>query len=148
MEPFSADLDHWQFAGKELIGRVLVDPDEHHIGTVREVFLDADTDVLEWVDVAVPPEGDAGTFSLEEESGRFVPAAGVELLDDGRARCRWSRDHVLASPVEARDLSVTRVEEDQLYGHYGLDYPREWINNGLPGGATMTGTTGIVPDQD
>lgn len=137
-------LDHWEFAGKELIGRELVDPEGRRIGTIREVFHDVDTDLLEWVDVAIPVDDAPGRFTVSEESGRFVPAVGVETLGDGRAGCRWTVSTVLESPVRASDLSITRVEEDQLYGHYGLSYPRQWINNGLPGGATMVGAGGPV----
>jgi len=138
-QPDSSHLDKWQFAGKELIGRELLDLEGRRIGTVREVFLDADTDLLEWIDVAIPVDDEPGRFSVGEESGRFVPAIGVELREDGRASSRWSLQHVLDSPVRAADLSITRYEEDELYAHYDLGYPRQWINNGLPGGATMVG---------
>ncbi len=137
-------LEKWQFAGKELIGREVVDTEGGIIGTVREVFLDADTDVLEWIDVAVPADDVPGRFTVGEESGRFVPAVGVELREDGRVVSRWSIQHVLDSPVRAADLAITRDEEDELYAHYGLEYPRQWINNGLPGGATMVGEASVV----
>lgn len=156
MDPRSADdqdrsdspLDQWQFAGQELIGRELVDVEGRRIGTVREVFLDADTDLLEWVDVAIHPDDGPGRFSVGEEAGRFVPAVGVGLRADGLVTSHWSLQHVLDSPVRAADLSVTRNEEDQLYAHYELGYPRQWINNGLPGGATMVGSTGVVTDRE
>jgi hypothetical protein len=143
-DPTPSPLDHWEFAGKELIGLELVDLEGHRIGVIREVFLDADTDLLEWVDVAIPADDTPGTFSVSEGSARFVPAVGVELRADGRAGSRWSLQQVLDSPVRAADLAITRNEEDELYAHYELGYPRQWINNGLPGGATMVGAAAVV----
>lgn len=137
-------LEGWRFAGKELVGRELVDTEGRLIGTVREVFLDADTDVLEWVDVAIAADDEPGHFTVGGEAGRFVPAVGVELHDDGRVVSRWSLQHVVDSPVRAADLAITRDEEDELYAHYELGYPRQWINNGLPGGATMVGEASVV----
>lgn len=144
MQPFTPTsgphaLEDWEFDGKEYVGCELVDPDHATVGMIREVFHDVETGELEWIDVATHEPGGSGWFSLGSESGRFVPAVGVEPLDTSTVRCAWSVRHVLDSPVCAEDLALTRNEEEQLLAHYGLPPRRQWINNGLPGGATMVG---------
>lgn len=132
------------------VGEQVVGPDDELVGRIVEVFLDADTDEAEWVALAlVEPDCD-GCFTVGTEAapGRFAPVVGLDERADGMLRLRWTREHVLASPVEITDIALTNDEEDALYLHYGVDQPKQWINNGAPGGGVVVGVAGIAADRD
>lgn len=130
-----------------LVGTPMVAADRQPIGVVTEVFLDSDTDDEEWLVVELASANCAGCFTVGPRETRFVPIEGVEVDDDVLVS-RWGVDVVESSPVEQTDTAITRVEEDALYAHYGLEYPRQWINSGFPGGGVVVGVAALAADSD
>jgi uncharacterized protein (TIGR02271 family) len=119
-------------------GRNAVDADGSKIGTVEEVYLDADTDQPEWLAVKT------GMFGSRIS---FVPIA--EASDaDGDVRVPYSKDQVKDAPHAEADGQLSEQEEAQLYRHYGLDYSEARSDSGLAEGTardhTPQGSAGVV----
>src|SRR3954470_4806746 len=105
-------------------GRTAVDADGEKIGTVEEVYLDADTDRPEWLAIKT------GMFGSRIS---FVPVA--EATDvDGDVRVPYAKDQVKDAPHAEADGQLSEQEEARLYRHYGLDYSESRSDSGLPEG--------------
>jgi hypothetical protein len=92
-------------------GEALHDAEGQRIGTIEEVYLDADTKVPEW---ALVHTGRLGT-------GRaFVPLRDVKVTEDGPA-VPFQKGVVKDAPEVAPDGQLTKREEAELYRHYGMD---------------------------
>jgi uncharacterized protein (TIGR02271 family) len=118
-------------------GDQLHDTSGGKIGTIEEIYLDADTDQPEW---ALVNTGLFGTKST------FVPLR--DATEDGSAlRVPYGKDQVKDAPRIDPDGELSQSQERELYAHYGLGYSESRSDSGLPeGGAdTMTdGTSGAV----
>ena len=115
-------------------GRDAIDADGDKIGTIQEIYVDADTDQPEWLAVKT------GLFGSRIS---FIPIA--EATDAGDAvRVPYSKAQVKDSPNADPDGQLSQDEESALYRHYGLDYGESRSESGLPEGelAGPTRTTG------
>src|SRR5688572_32322825 len=112
-------------------GRNAVDADGSKIGSIEEIYLDAETDQPEWLAVKT------GLFGSKIS---FVPIA--EATDaGGDVRVPYSKAQVKDSPHADPDGQLSQQEEAQLYRHYGLDYGESRSDTGLAedtGGRTAT----------
>jgi sporulation protein YlmC with PRC-barrel domain len=125
----------------------VVDADGARIGTVVEMYLDTETGEPEWVAVSLVSTDGPGTFDRPDTTARFVPLSGTSFGETALI-AQWSVETIAGSPVEVSDHGITRVEEDELYRYYGLEYPTQWVNSGVPGGAEMVGVAGIAAEAD
>ncbi len=92
-------------------GATLYDAEGQRIGTIDEVYLDADTKVPEW---ALVHTGRLGT-------GRaFVPLRDAKAGEDGPV-VPFEKSVVKDAPEVAPDGQLTKREEAELYRHYGMD---------------------------
>src|SRR3954471_5926659 len=122
-------------------GKAALDADGNKIGTVEQVYLDADTDRPEWLAVKT------GLFGSRIS---FVPVA--EASDaGGDVRVPYSKDQVKDAPHAEADGRLSQQEEAQLYHHYGLDYSESRSDSGLADGTaserTPRGSAGVVGDD-
>jgi hypothetical protein len=91
-------------------GATLHDENGQRIGTIEDVYLDADSREPEW---ALVHTGRLGT-------GRsFVPLRDAEAGDDG-PRVPFAKGLVEDAPAVDPDGQVSKGEEAELYRHYGL----------------------------
>jgi sporulation protein YlmC with PRC-barrel domain len=91
-------------------GATLYDEEGRRIGTIGEVYLDADSKEPEW---ALVHTGRLGT-------GRsFVPLRGAQTGEDGPT-VPFAKDLVEDAPGVDPDGQLTKREEAELYRHYGL----------------------------
>jgi len=118
-------------------GNNAVDANGDKIGTVEEVYLDADTNQPEWLAVKT------GLFGSRIS---FVPIA--EATDaGGDVRVPYSKDQVKDAPHAEADGQLSQEEEAQLYRHYGLDYGESRSDSGLADGTadrTRQDSAGVV----
>src|SRR3954453_8583024 len=118
-------------------GQDLYDNDGDKIGSIQEIYLDADTGAPEW---ALVNTGLFGTKST------FVPLR--DATDDGGSlRVPYEKAQVKDAPKIDPDGELSQDQEAELYRHYGLDYSESRSDSGLPEGgagasADTTGTTG------
>jgi len=119
----------------EWTGHTVVDNDGDKIGSVEEIFLDAETDKPEWLAVKT------GLFGNKVS---FVPVAeATEAGDD--IRVPYSKSQVKDAPQADVDRELSQDEEADLYRHYGLEYSERRSDTGLPQGqdtGTGQGTVG------
>jgi uncharacterized protein (TIGR02271 family) len=113
-------------------GQALTDAAGEKIGTIEEIYLDADTSQPEWALVHT------GLFGTKRN---FVPLRDASESDQG-VSAPYTKDQVKDAPSIDPDGSLSRQEEAELYRHYGLDYSDDHSDSGLPeGGAGATGVT-------
>jgi hypothetical protein len=92
-------------------GRVVLDRDGGKLGSVLDVFYDAENDEPGWVLLAA--DGDAGT--------RLVPVA--EAVEHGNElRVPYDRAVVLGAPGLETGGRLWPQEEADLYAYWGLPY--------------------------
>jgi uncharacterized protein (TIGR02271 family) len=113
-------------------GEDLYDHSGDKIGSIQEIYLDADTGAPEW---ALVNTGLFGTKST------FVPLR--DATDDGGSlRVPYEKAQVKDAPKIDPDGELSQDQEAELYRHYGLDYSESRSDSGLPeGGAGATGGT-------
>jgi len=105
-------------------GSNAVDADGNKIGTIEEVYLDAETNQPEWLAVKT------GLFGSRMS---FVPVAQASDAG-GDVRVPYSKDQVKDAPHAEADGRLSQQEEAQLYRHYGLDYSESRSDSGLAEG--------------
>jgi uncharacterized protein (TIGR02271 family) len=119
-------------------GKNAVDTDGTKIGTVEEVYLDADTNQPEWLAVKT------GLFGSNIS---FVPIADATDAG-GDVRVPYSKNQVKDAPHAEADGQLSQQQEAQLYRHYGLDYSESRSDSGLAEGTagdpTPQGSPGVV----
>ena len=106
--------------------------DGSKIGSVEEIFYDADTNEPEWLGIGT------GFFGTKRV---LVPLAGASTASDG-VTVPYSKDMVKASP----DVDGDEISEDlerQLYSYYGVSYSDARSDSTLADG----GSTGTVTGQ-
>ena len=126
---------------QEFRGEELVDSDGDKIGSIEEIYLDAETDEPEW---ALVKTGLFGTKST------FVPLR--DASDAGETlRVPYDKATIKDAPKMDADGQLSQHEEAELYRHYGLEYSESRSGSGLPEGGSGTGTgadTGRRFDRD
>jgi uncharacterized protein (TIGR02271 family) len=111
-------------------GQDLYDADGDKLGTVEEIFLDAQTGEPEWACV------NTGMFGTK---ATFVPLQGASE-DGGTLRVRYDKAQVKDAPKVDADSELSQAQEGELYRHYGLDYGESRSDSGLPEGGAGTAT--------
>ena len=102
-------------------GRTAVDANGDKIGTIEEIYLDADTGRPEWLAVKT------GMFGTRVS---FVPIAKAND-DGGDVRVPFEKSHVKDAPHAEPDGQLSQTEEAALYSHYGMDYSEQSSDSGL-----------------
>jgi uncharacterized protein (TIGR02271 family) len=119
----------------QLRGETLYDRDGDKIGTVDEIYLDADTGQPEWALVSTGLFGGKSTF---------VPVAEATEAD-GDLRVPFDKATVKDAPKMDPDGQLSHSEETELYRHYGRDYGDTGADTDTAGSGLRdreTGTTG------
>jgi uncharacterized protein (TIGR02271 family) len=113
-------------------GQDLVDRDGEKIGTVEEIYLDAETNEPEWALVHTGLFGTKRTFvPLREASER-----------DGMLSVPFEKSTVKDAPKVEANGQLSQSEESELYRHYGMEYSELRSDTGLGE------TTGTAVDRD
>jgi uncharacterized protein (TIGR02271 family) len=113
-------------------GQDLCDRDGDKIGTIEEIYLDAQSGEPEWALV------NTGMFGTKSS---FVPLQ--EADDDGDSlRVPYEKSQVKDAPSMDPDGELSQTEESALYAHYGLDYGGSRSDSGLPEGGPGAGVGG------
>jgi uncharacterized protein (TIGR02271 family) len=103
-------------------GRDLVDADGGKIGSIEEIYVDSDTDQVEWALVTT------GLFGFKQS---FVPLDGASETADGIS-VPFDKGTVKDAPKIDPDGRLSQQEEAELYRHYGREYPATRSDSGLP----------------
>jgi len=120
--PQQAEVLEWR-------GRTAVDSDGEKLGTIEEIYLDAETQRPEWALLKL------GTFGGKST---FMPLEGA-TSDGDQVRAPFSKDQVKDAPGMEVDGELSRDDEAALYSHYGIDYDESRSDSGLPDGGAPTG---------
>jgi uncharacterized protein (TIGR02271 family) len=113
-------------------GRTLVGVEGDKIGTVEEIYLDAETNEPEWLAVKT------GLFGTHVS---FVPIS--QASESGAdVRVPYDKAKVKEAPHAEPDGQLSQREESALYRHYGLEYSDEQSETGLPEGGGSPGPVG------
>ena len=115
-------MTHSESAVADWRGRNAVDSDGEKIGSIDEIYMDADTGKPEWLAVKT------GMFGSKVS---FVPIAEAREAD-GDVRLPYERSRSRTHPTLEADGELSQDEEAQLYRHYGLDYSEARSDSGLP----------------
>jgi uncharacterized protein (TIGR02271 family) len=113
-------------------GQTLCDADGDKIGSIEEIYLDAETDAPEW---ALVNTGLFGTKST------FVPLREASETG-GTLRVPYEKATVKDAPKIDPDGQLSQREEGELYRHYGMEYSEARSDSGLPEGGSATGRAG------
>jgi uncharacterized protein (TIGR02271 family) len=105
-------------------GNNLIDRDGDKIGSIEEIYLDAETDEPEWALV------NTGLFGTKQT---FVPLGEASETEGGLA-VPFEKSTVKDAPKIDPDGQLTQREEAELYRYYGMEYSSS--------GTTGPGTTG------
>jgi uncharacterized protein (TIGR02271 family) len=106
------------------------------IGSVEEVFYDADTQQPEWIGIGT------GFFGMKRV---LVPVAGASVTADG-VSVPYSKDMVKDTP----DVDGDEISEDterQLYSYYGIPYSDARSDTTMADAGTGTGTVDVDTTQ-
>jgi uncharacterized protein (TIGR02271 family) len=110
-------------------GQELRDADGEKIGTIEEIYLDAETNSPEW---ALVNTGLFGTKST------FVPIRDARP-GEGGISVPFDKGTVKDAPKIDPDGQLSQREESELYAHYGLEYSEARSDTGLPEGGAGVG---------
>jgi uncharacterized protein (TIGR02271 family) len=110
-------------------GQPLRGSDGEKLGTIEEIYLDAETREPEWVLVTT------GLFGTKQS---FVPVRDASATDDG-VEVPFDKDRVKDAPKMDPDGELSQREEAELYRHYGLEYSESQSGSGLPEGGAGAG---------
>jgi len=111
-------------------GANVIDASGSKIGTVKDIYLDQQTDQPEW---ALVSTGSLGA------KGNFVPLAQA-TMEGNDIKVPYSKDMVSGAPSMDPDGQLSQQEEAELYRYYGLDYSEARSDSGLPEGAGAPAT--------
>jgi uncharacterized protein (TIGR02271 family) len=118
-------------------GSDLLDREGDKIGSIEEIYLDAETSEPEWALVSTGMFGSKSTF---------VPIRDASL--EGEAlQVPYEKSQVKDAPKMEPDGQLSQREEAELYRHYGLEYSEAGSGSGLGTGGDRQ-TTGTSTDQD
>ena len=96
-------------------GRTMVGPDGEKIGTISEIYEDAETGKPEWATVS------GGLFGTKSN---FVPLAGASPQGED-VRAIATKEQVKDAPGVENDRELSESEERRLFEHYGVPYTTE-----------------------
>ena len=118
----------------QLRGENLCDRDGGKIGSVEEIYLDAETGAPEWALV------NTGLFGTKSS---FVPLRDASE-SDGMLRVPYDKATVKDAPKMEPDGQLSRREEDELYRYYKLDSSESRSDSGRRAdtGTDAPGTVG------
>ena len=117
MTPTESAVAEWR-------GNSAVDSDGEKIGTIEEIYMDAETGKPEWLAVTT------GMFGSKVS---FIPVAEASEAN-GDVQVPYDKQQVTDAPSMEADGSLSQDEEAQLYRHYGLDYNEHRSDSGLAAG--------------
>ena len=112
-------------------GEDLYDADGDKIGTLEEIYLDAQSGEPEWALV------NTGMFGTKSS---FVPLQGASQ-DGETLQVPYGKSQVEDAPKVDPDGELSQQQESELYAHYGLDYGESRSDSGLPEGGAGTDRT-------
>jgi uncharacterized protein (TIGR02271 family) len=112
-----------------LTGSDVYDADGDKIGSVGQVYLDAESGDPEWVTVKT------GLFGTKET---FVPLQRADVSGD-RVTVGYAKAQVKDAPQIEADGPLSYAEEDRLYKHYGLTSATTAGSAGYEGGQSTSG---------
>ena len=118
MNPTESAVAAWR-------GAAVVDQDGEKIGTIDEIYADADTGKPEWLAVKT------GLFGMKLS---FVPIAEATETGGG-VRVPYDNQQVKDAPAVESDHELSQDEEANLYRHYRLGYSDARSDSGLPRGS-------------
>ncbi len=107
-------------------GENLCDSDGDKIGSVEEIYLDAETNSPEWALVNTGMFGGKSTF---------VPLRDASEAD-GTLQVPFDKATVKDAPKMDPNGQLSQSEEAELYRYYGMDYSESRSDTGLPDGGT------------
>jgi uncharacterized protein (TIGR02271 family) len=105
-------------------GQELMATDGAKIGTIEEIYVDAQTGAPEWALVHT------GLFGTKRT---FVPLRGADATGEG-IFVPFAKQQVKDAPSIDPDGQLSQREESDLYRHYGLEYSELHSDTGLPEG--------------
>ena len=119
-------------------GENLCDSDGDKIGSIEEIYLDAETDAPEWALVNTGLFGGKSTF---------VPLRDATEAD-GALRVPFDKATVKDAPKMDPNGQLSQSEESELYSYYNMDYSEGRSDTGLPEGGTRRDFTDTDTDRD
>jgi uncharacterized protein (TIGR02271 family) len=119
-------------------GATVVDETGSKIGTVKDIYLDQQTNEPEWALVST---------GLVGGKGNFVPLAQA-TMEGNDIRVPYSKDTVSGAPSIDPDGQLSQQEEAELYRYYGLDYSEYRSDSGLPEGTGAPATARDTTTDD
>ena len=117
-----------------LIGRTVYSTDGQKIGELRQVYLDDQSEQLQFITVKT------GLFGTSEN---FVPAADVNATEDG-VTVPFEKDTVKNAPKIDADGHIAPEQEQEIYAYYGLAYGGHGTGHLDTHGTGQTDTHGTV----
>ena len=117
-------MTHTESAVAAWRGRDAVDSEGGKIGSINEIYMDAETGKPEWLAVTT------GMFGSKVS---FVPIAEASEAG-GEVRLPYDKQQVKDAPTAEADGELSQEEEASLYRHYGLNYSEARSDSGLPQG--------------
>jgi uncharacterized protein (TIGR02271 family) len=119
-------------------GQNALDADGDKIGSIEEIYLDAETNEPEWALV------NTGMFGTKRS---FVPIQNASPSNGDGVRLPFDKATVKDAPKVDPDGRLSPQEEAELYRHYGLDYSEPRGGNGVVDDAERGGN-GVVGDAE
>jgi uncharacterized protein (TIGR02271 family) len=99
----------------------LMDTEGAKVGTIRDIYLDAQTGQPEWALV------DTGLLGMKST---FVPLTQAREVDEG-LQVPYTKAQIKDAPGLDADGELNRQEEERLYQHYGLAYATDQGDAGV-----------------
>ena len=118
-------------------GQDLYDDDGQKIGSIEEIYLDAESDEPEWALV------NTGLFGTKSS---FVPLRGARE-QDGSLQVPYDKAQVKDAPKLEADGRLSPQEEEQLYRHYGIGSGDSSSDREVSGDAESTRGNGDGNDE-
>jgi uncharacterized protein (TIGR02271 family) len=110
-------------------GRTAVATDGSKLGTIEEIYLDAQTQRPEWALIQT------GMFGGKSS---FMPLDGA-TSDGDDVTAPYTKEQVKDAPQMDPDGELSQREESALYSHYGIAYDESRSDSGLPEGGASSG---------
>ena len=110
-------------------GRTAVDREGDKLGTIEEIYLDAETQRPEWALIKTGMFGGKSTF---------MPLEGSTSAGD-QIEAPFTKQQVKDAPQPDADGELSQEDESALYSHYGIGYDESRSDSGLPEGGAPTG---------
>ena len=119
-------------------GQTLRGRDGDKIGSIEEIYLDAETNEPEWALV------NTGLFGSKHS---FVPLRDATGDSEG-VTTPFDKSTVKDAPKMDPDGRLSQDEEAELYRHYGLEYSETHSDSGLAEGSAAGAGAGTYRDDD